>query len=43
MSAVEREQMSEWCDQISEQTSKWPGTLHVDFIVVLPIVEQALE
>ena len=30
--------MSVRCERTSEQTSEWPGTICVDFIVILPIV-----
>ena len=35
-------QMSDHCEQISKKMSKWPGTLCIDFIVILPNVQWKL-
>ena len=32
--------MNELCEQTSERRSKWPNTLCIDFIVILPTVRE---
>ena len=34
--------MTERCERMSERRSKWPGTLCVDFIIILPTVHRGL-
>ena len=36
--AVRSKRMSERCERTSEQTSEWPSTLRIDFIVFQPTV-----